>query len=265
MKYYIIAGIVIVVLTFLFVYLNSPSSKGRKGEKRLAIQLKMNKQLKNGGKELRNIYLTNKNGDTSEIDILYITRKGILVFENKNYAGYIFGDEHNKTWTVSLYAGKTDSGYSKTEKHQFYNPVWQNNTHIKNLKLTLNKDLHFFSIITFSNKSKLKSITCNSPNVHVCNHAKLPKIIREIFRTNADILSDEQIEGIYNMLLPFAKTDKKTQKAHIENIQNKFNSTEICPACGGKLVLRTARNGENAGKQFYGCEYYPNCKYTRNL
>lgn len=39
----------------------------------------------------------------------------------------------------------------------------------------------------------------------------------------------------------------------------------VCPKCGGKLVLRTAKKGSNAGSQFYGCSNYPNCKYTKNL
>ena len=39
----------------------------------------------------------------------------------------------------------------------------------------------------------------------------------------------------------------------------------ICPKCGDKLVLRTAKKGVNAGSQFYGCSNYPNCKFTRNV
>lgn len=39
----------------------------------------------------------------------------------------------------------------------------------------------------------------------------------------------------------------------------------ICPKCGGKLVLRTAKKGANAGSQFYGCSNYPNCWYTKNI
>ncbi|MBR2748920.1 MAG: NERD domain-containing protein [Firmicutes bacterium] len=37
---------------------------------------------------------------------LFITVKGIFVIEGKNYAGYIFGSEKNRNWTVTLYAGK---------------------------------------------------------------------------------------------------------------------------------------------------------------
>lgn len=33
-----------------------------------------------------------------------------------------------------------------------------------------------------------------------------------------------------------------------------------CPLCGKPTVLRTAKSGKNAGKQFWGCSDYPNCK-----
>ena len=39
----------------------------------------------------------------------------------------------------------------------------------------------------------------------------------------------------------------------------------ICPICGGELVLRTARRGANAGKQFYGCSSFPKCRYILNV
>ncbi|MCR5805469.1 MAG: topoisomerase DNA-binding C4 zinc finger domain-containing protein [Oscillospiraceae bacterium] len=36
----------------------------------------------------------------------------------------------------------------------------------------------------------------------------------------------------------------------------------ICPRCGGRLVLRTAKSGANAGNSFYGCSNFPKCRYT---
>ncbi len=39
--------------------------------------------------------------------------------------------------------------------------------------------------------------------------------------------------------------------------------TQICPKCGAKLVLRTAKKGANEGKQFYGCSNFPKCRYIR--
>ena len=35
-----------------------------------------------------------------------------------------------------------------------------------------------------------------------------------------------------------------------------------CPQCGKPLVLRTAKAGKNAGRQFWGCSGYPNCRGT---
>lgn len=33
-----------------------------------------------------------------------------------------------------------------------------------------------------------------------------------------------------------------------------------CPKCGERMVLRTAKRGDNAGGQFYGCPKYPKCR-----
>jgi restriction system protein len=37
-----------------------------------------------------------------------------------------------------------------------------------------------------------------------------------------------------------------------------------CPKCGSRLVLRTARRGNNAGNKFLGCSAFPSCRYTRD-
>ncbi|MCR5097842.1 MAG: NERD domain-containing protein [Lachnospiraceae bacterium] len=54
------------------------------------------------GKVLRNVYLPKDNGETSEVDVIFITQKGIFVFESKNYSGWIFGDEKSQKWTAML-------------------------------------------------------------------------------------------------------------------------------------------------------------------
>lgn len=36
-----------------------------------------------------------------------------------------------------------------------------------------------------------------------------------------------------------------------------------CPKCSSQMVLRTARKGANAGREFWGCSRYPACKGTR--
>ena len=41
--------------------------------------------------------------------------------------------------------------------------------------------------------------------------------------------------------------------------------TPRCPKCDKPMVLRTALRGANAGKQFYGCSSYPQCKGIINV
>ncbi len=38
-----------------------------------------------------------------------------------------------------------------------------------------------------------------------------------------------------------------------------------CPSCGSKMIPRTARKGQNAGSQFWGCAKYPACRGTRPM
>jgi restriction system protein len=38
-----------------------------------------------------------------------------------------------------------------------------------------------------------------------------------------------------------------------------------CPICRKAMVLRTAKRGANAGKEFWGCSGYPSCKGTRPI
>ncbi|WP_414648357.1 nuclease-related domain-containing protein [Cerasibacillus sp.] len=42
-----------------------------------------------------------------------------------NYSGWIFGNETNRNWMKILKGGR---------KYPFFNPVWQNNKHIKCVK-----------------------------------------------------------------------------------------------------------------------------------
>ncbi len=37
----------------------------------------------------------------------------------------------------------------------------------------------------------------------------------------------------------------------------------VCPKCGVNMVLRTAKKGDNVGKQFWGCSNYPQCHATK--
>ena len=40
---------------------------------------------------------------------------------------------------------------------------------------------------------------------------------------------------------------------------------KVCPKCEDDMVLRTARKGDSAGSQFWGCSTYPRCRCTMPL
>lgn len=107
---------------FLDKYIFTPEWMGRRGEKLTERELKLVQFLGRDEKILRNVYIPKENGGTSEIDVLYITQKGIFVIESKNYSGWVFGSEKNYQWTVSL---------SNGIKNKLYNPIKQNQTHMK--------------------------------------------------------------------------------------------------------------------------------------
>lgn len=43
------------------------------------------------------------------------------------------------------------------------------------------------------------------------------------------------------------------------------DETVLCPKCSIPMVLRKATKGQNAGKEFYGCPNYPQCKEVSKI
>ena len=246
-------------------FIGTPEFIGEYGEKLTEKELRWTISFDDNGKILKNLYIPCSEKETREVDLLCITSKGLLVVESKNYSGFIFGNEKNKNWVTTLYAGKDWLGKKETEKHHFYNPIWQNNGHIKALKQYLKKDIQMISIVVFSERCELKNIVVSSKDVFVCKRDELPEITQEIWDTYPDVLEKEQIDDIYDCLFYLTEQKKEVKKEHILNIEKRLNDTENCPICGGKLVLRTARKGQNIGHQFWGCSNFPKCKYTKSF
>ena len=269
-------------------YLSVNFDIGKYGEYLTYKELK--KYEHTGAKFLFNAYIPKGNDGTTEIDVMMICSKGIFVFESKNYSGWIFGSEDQKNWYQTLRRGK-----GKSRKEQFYNPIMQNQTHIKYLKELVGENILMKSIITFSNRCTLKSIKVKSNDVNVINRRYVKKVVKKIYsQTTEEILSVEQIKEIYDKVYPYTQVCEAVKVQHIADIQknNKLveevsiaenieNSSldnmktvdevkdEVqnmkCPKCGNELILRTAKRGVNTGNKFYGCSNYPKCKYVQEV
>lgn len=261
-------GIVIVILFIIVISVigainSTPEAKGRRGEKEIEKDLNSIKFWGYEGYCLKNVYIPKADGSTSEIDLLYITQKGFFVIESKNYSGYIFGDDRRQEWTSTLYGGSTWYGGSKVNKYKLYNPVWQNNSHISSLKSYLG-EISAISIIVFGDNCELKNVNVNKENVYVCYEKELKKLIKSVWENLPTRYSSEEITRFYNKLLPFTEVSNEKKAIHVQKIHEKQQG-EICPRCGGTLVLRQAKKGVHAGNQFYGCSNYPKCRYIRNI
>ena len=197
---------------FLDKYIFTPEWMGRRGEKLTERELKLVRFLGRDGKILRNVYIPKENGETSEIDVLYITQKGIFVIESKNYSGWVFGSEKNYQWTVSL---------SNGIKNKLYNPIKQNRTHMKWLQNYVGEDIPLFSIISFSERCTLK--LKGEFTVPVINRDYLYATIRNIWNKSEDKLSDEQVNELYEKLKELTKVSKEDKKKHVEDIKKKYD------------------------------------------
>lgn len=143
LAYYCIVSLVltsIILLCALFIWLfyangidklRNPyqwRNKGSSGEQ--AAFLTLTKDFHIPEKQiLRNLYIPKSNKKFTEIDLLVVSTRGLLVFECKNYAGKIYGNAKRRLWVQ--YLGR--------KKSYFYNPFMQNRGHVKYLREYLKK------------------------------------------------------------------------------------------------------------------------------
>ncbi len=125
--------------------------RGTWSERKLIIKL-----LKSGlpsSTIFHDLYIEKHKGSYSQIDIVVPTKVGILVFEVKDYSGWIFGKGYQTYWTQVLAYGE--------EKHKLYNPIKQNQRHIEILRSKMKQfaDVPFYSIIVFYGDCELRDVS----------------------------------------------------------------------------------------------------------
>lgn len=176
-----------------------------------------------GCKFLSNVYLPKNNGETTEIDLLMISPKGIFVFESKNYDGSIEGSEKNQYWNHI----KTDE-CGKIINEKFYNPVLQNKVHITSLREIMKSEYAVFSIVVFSDKCILKydtsSISEDSEDAQVITLNDLTETVEAHFKYMKSDMSDTDIEMVYNKLYPYTQVSDEDKLKHIKNIKDKYSN-----------------------------------------
>lgn len=156
------------------IELVTPITRGEWSERRLILQL-----LKVGIDHraiFHDLYIRKSSGEYTQIDIAVATKAGLIVFEVKDYSGWIFGNGYQRYWTQILAYGR--------EKHRFYNPITQNVGHIQAIRQCLpqNPDIPIYSVIVFYGNCEFKNISCNTDNTFIIYPRSIRQVVSEILK-----------------------------------------------------------------------------------
>lgn len=240
--------LILLIAGVCYVKYKLPTIKGKVGETSVAAALSFLPRNKY-------VILNNqmyKLGDRStQIDHIVISVYGIFIIETKNYKGWIYGHTNNDYWTQNIWGNK----------YSLYNPILQNQSHIKFLVSKFNavreKSNAIFPITVFIRATRLQIY---GPQACVL---RLHQLNRYITSFRQEIMSLNECENIARILETENITDRKERSNHNRRIKTTIRKYEqslnnrTCPKCGGRLILRNGKYGD-----FYGCANYPNCRYT---
>lgn len=192
-----------------------------------------------------NVIIPREEG-TTQIDSVIVSKYGIFVVETKNRSGWIFGSEADSQWTQDNFG----------KKRRFQNPLQQNYLHSKTLAEFLGVEHNkMHSLIVFWGDCEFKTRMPENVVKGVFEPTNYIKSKKQI------LLTDNEVDRICTQLRTTKDNTSILQSVqHAYTLHKRYDSTSICPKCGGKLLVRNSSRGK-----FLGCENYPRCRYTRDL
>ena len=160
---------------------------------------------------LYNIYLPMRNGKPTEIDLVFIHETGIYVIESKNYSAWIYGNGDDQNWTQV---------FPNRKKFSFYNPIKQNETHIRALQHVFRyiPTEAYTNLVVFSDRCELKKIHYTQRHTHVLKRPALRKLMKELTTKNKTLFTPAEVINIYTGLKEYAITDAATIEQHKQNV-----------------------------------------------
>jgi Nuclease-related domain len=168
------------------------------------------------------LYIKKYNGNFCQIDLVVATKVGIIVFEVKDYSGWIFGAGHNSQWTQVLAYGKT--------KYRLYNPIMQNSKHVSDLRKQLRQfeNVPFYSIVVFFGNCVLKDINFVPNGTFLVKSNRVLEVMETIMKNN-ELARYTNKNEIVRVLKEAVKNgeDKKTQIQHIKNVRDMLGKDRI--------------------------------------
>lgn len=233
---------------------------------------------------LQDLFLEH-NGLTAQIDFLVITPQRSFVLECKNLYGDITITERGDF--IREFGGRKKEG--------IYSPITQNQRHMeliremrradRSLAMNLLFDKDFFdynrSFVVLANPKTVLHDQEAGPDIKA-KIIRADQLISTIKRVNdergpgRDKAASSAVKKRAEWFLTQHKPNPVDYTAKYKSMQAQqptspgngdpaTNNAPLCPRCGAPMILRTAKKGANAGKQFYGCSTYPKCRGIVNI
>ena len=259
-------------------------------------------ELKNSGMDLvvlHDLYINTQSGLSAQIDFLVIAPKCIYLIECKNLFGNIeinnsgdfirtinYGKKYYKEGIYSPITqnerhmsvlkeirGENKGFFARAFRNAVFDDFFKGVVVLANPKTVVNdkyakkevknKVIRADQLIKYIKDTEAQSKELSSSL----------KYMMSIGQNYLDMNVKERPEYIdrFNSLTQeteVASLESEAEESQNDSKQSAINNDKtdmICPRCGSKLVLRTAKKGDNAGNQFYGCSSFPKCRYVKNL
>ncbi|MDD4377827.1 MAG: nuclease-related domain-containing protein [Eubacteriales bacterium] len=161
---------------------------------------------------LANLYVRTGKEKCTELDVVMIHTSGIYVVESKNYKGQITGYPTSRQWVQSL---------GRNIENRFYNPIQQNNTHIRALRRVLKCDESVFrSVIAFNDNSDLSNVHTDDDTI-ITTIRDINRDISKSLRKHRRTLSPSEVHKYYEELNKFSHAKRKVRKEHLKYVTQK--------------------------------------------
>lgn len=172
------------------------------------------------------LILKNGKNNTAQIDIVVTTKVGLIVFEVKDYSGWIFGKGKQNKWTQVFSYGYR---YRRVDKYRFYNPVLQNESHIKILKKQSKQfaNIPFYSVVVFDGDCELRDVSFIPEGTFVIKPHRLSDVLDMIFENpDAEYTDKREVMRILKAAVDNGNnTDNQTK--HVENIKGMLGEDRV--------------------------------------
>jgi restriction system protein len=77
------------------------------------------------------------------------------------------------------------------------------------------------------------------------------------------LITGDELQQLVPSVQSSSGKSQENPASQVSQTPNSVSKPPVCPRCDSILVLRAAKRGANAGKEFYGCGSFPKCRYTK--